>query len=213
MIALIVKDLRAEFRASYAVLSAFVFALSSVFLAAVPLSGTVTPIILSMLFWVVLFFSVSQFLSRLFVRETEEGTFLLLRQRYSPDAVFAAKTVINAAVSCAVCAFVLLLFYVFFRTESFPFARFVPMAFTGSVSLACALSLGGALCAMSGGRGGLFTVISIPAAFPVLLFSINEGAGVLSGSISCADAVIFGLAYGACLFCVSVFLFRFLWRE
>lgn len=212
ILTLIIKDFRTEFRASYAVLSAFVLALSLVFICAISLSGTVSPLIGSVLFWICLYFSVSQFLSRLFVREAEEGTFLLLKMRYSSDAVFVAKAILNAVVSAAVCAFLLLLFFIFFGTEKLHIIHFIPAAFAGSISLACSLSLGGALSAMSGGRGGLFSVISIPAASPILLFSIRESSSILSGQVSSFDAIAFNLAYGAVLFCISMILFKYLWR-
>lgn len=213
IIILIIKDLRAEFRTSYAVLSAFVFALSLVFITAISFSGIATPLSASVLFWITLYFSVSQFLSRLFVREAEEGTFLLLRMRYGADAVFTAKTIINCAVSAAVCAFLLFLFFFFFNSGGFHIVRFIPAAFAGALSLACSLSLGGALSSMSGGKGGLFAVISIPAAFPILLLSIRESSLIFSGQTSSADAVVFDLAYSAVLFCASLLLFKHLWKS
>jgi heme exporter protein B len=214
ILTLLKKEFRTEFRSGYAVITGFVFAVSAVILVSMTVGGIVAgEKTLSALYWIIILFSAMQFLSRVFVREEEEGTGLFLRLRYSSDAVFVSKFCFNCVMSLVLTFVVSLLFIFLFnvRTVSIPYGLAVSL--TGVCALAAALSFGGVLSSRGEGKSALFAVIAIPSALPVMLSSIRGMTSVFSGLNEIGDTVIFNAAFTVSVFAVSLLLFKHIWHE
>jgi heme exporter protein B len=214
ILTLLKKEFQIEFRSGYAVLTGFAFAVSAVILVSMPLGGVVAgEKTLSALYWIIVLFSVMQFLPRVFVREEEEGTRLLLRLRYDSDAVFISKFCFNCIMSLSLTFVVSLLFIFLFNVHAASLLYGAAVSFTGACALAAALSFGGALASRGEGKSALFAVIAIPSSLPVMLSSIRGMASVFSGVHAVSDAIIFNASFCVSVFAASLLLFKHIWHD
>ena len=216
VLALLGKDLRAEYRTRYAISAVFLFALTT--LAAVSFSlgaGGLPAHYLSVLFWVILFFSALSGLSQSFVKEAETRTAITLKLAASDDVVFFGKWAFNLALMVGLEVVLVPLFLVFLDTELARGALFLSVVLLGSLGMVSATTLIAAVIAAAGVRGALFSVLSLPVLLPLLvpLVRVTEfcfpggagGAGWAELRILAGYAVV--VTTGGWL------LFPYVWRE
>jgi heme exporter protein CcmB len=214
ILALILKDLKIETRARYALGAALAFGLCVVAMTGFALGGIIPGARMrATLLWITVLFASMQMLSHLFTREEEEGTILLLRSRFSPDDIFIAKCVCMFLLILPVAIFTLALFAFFMSLPIVYPLTFFSLFLSGCVAIACATAFSASIAARSRAKGTLFAVLSAPALIPPLVILVSESAVLLSGGDAGYDGVLFCFAYGAFVAAVSLFLFRLTWNE
>ena len=121
-LAVLRKDLLAEWRTRIAVNALFLFAFAVLVLVGYAVGPTRLapedrPTVNAVLLWIVIFFSAMTGLSRVFVKEEEGGTAAALRLAAPPAAVLLGKYLVNIVLLFAVTAFIVPLFLVLMSFE------------------------------------------------------------------------------------------------
>ncbi len=108
------KDIQVEFRSRSAMNIAIAFAGISTLSISLVAGGTpFSPTVLSILLWIIIFFSAMNGLSHIFTRETDEGTALFLSLNSGADAIFASKLIFNIIFLLVIEAVIIPLFIIF----------------------------------------------------------------------------------------------------
>lgn len=209
------KDFRIEFRSRYALSVSLSFALIVTIAVSLSAGGaSLSRGAGAMLLWIILFFSAMGGLSHIFMREAEEGTALFLRLHGSPSLVYFGKLAFNIAMMCANGIVIAPLFIFFTGARVAAPLSLAAIVASGCLAIASSTALISAIVARAGGKGSLFTVLSLPIALPVLW----AGIGASSAAMARADApvlapVLFLLAFSGALVAVSYMLFEYVWTE
>ena len=209
------KDLQVEFRNRSAFHVAFAFAGISTLAVSFTAGGApLSPLVLSLMFWIILFFSAMNGLLHIFTREEEEGTALFLQLNSTPESVFAAKLIFNLLLFLSLEALVAPLFLFFLQVSVGNMPLFLMVTGAGGVAIASSVTLLAAMVARAGGKGSLFTVISFPVILPVLLVAIRTTHQAFEkpwpGPLG---NVLFLLAFSGGVTALSFLLFHFIWQD
>ena len=218
-LAVLVKDLRSEYRTRYAFSAVLLFAVTA--LAVV--SFSVSPYSLdadsqAAFVWIVLFFSAMSGLSRSFVREEEARTAMALRLAAAPEAVYTGKLLFNMLLQAAVAAVVIPLFLVLLDVAPARPDLLVWAAILGNMALASSSTIIAAIVSRANAKGALFAVLAFPVSIPGLSSAIRattaaiRGAGSATGSAAVGDLPALA-AYSVLMIAVSLLLFDFVWND
>jgi len=208
------KDITIELRNRSALSLTLSFAGVSTLSVSMVAGGTpFSPLVQSILLWIIIFFSAMSGLAHIFIREEEERTALFLKSVSGADGVFIAKTMFNILFFAAVETVILPLFLFFLQVDVKNVLYLVVIVYAGGVALSSATTMLGALAARAGGRSSLFTVISFPLILPVLWTAVTATRCAFEGGAAAYSTVVFFLAFSGVLISVSLLLFPYLWNE
>jgi heme exporter protein B len=211
--AILRKECRSEWRTRYGLNSALLFAVTTL----TSVSFVVGKIadrtdILAALLWIVLVFAALASLAHTFVREVEGHTMTMLRLIASPTAIALGKLGFNLLFLGVLEAVTVPLFLVLVGGPPLHWGRFLAVLGLGSVALAAAATLVGAVIAQTRGRGALFAAISLPILLPVLAGAVSGTRGQWNNAPIGAELRLLA-AYAAALLGVSLILYDHLWEE
>src|SRR2546428_6016836 len=174
--AILRKECRSEWRTRYGLNAALLFAvttLTSVSFAVGHLGDRTG--VLAALLWIVILCAALASLSHTFVREVEGHTLTMLRLSAAPTPIAIGKLVFNLLFLAVLEAVTVPLFLVLMGGPPLHWGRFLAVLSLGSLALAGAATLVGAVIAQTRGRGALFAAVSLPILLPVM-------AGAVSGT-------------------------------
>ncbi len=216
VLALLAKDLRAEFRTRYALSAVFLFALTT--LAAVSVSlgaGGLPAAYLAVLFWVILFFSALSGLAQSFIKEAETKTAVTLQLATSEDVVYFGKWGFNLLLLLGLEVFLVPLFLVLLNVEVYQWWLFVTVIFLGSAGLVSSTTLIASVVAVAGVRGALFSVLSLPVLLPLLVPLVQVTEKCLTPGVMTPGTAELRIlaAYAGIALTGGWLLFPFVWRE
>ena len=219
-LAVLRKDLLAEWRTRIAVNALFLFAFAVLVLVGYAMGPTRLapedrPTVNSVLLWIVIFFSAMTGLARVFVKEEEGGTAAALRLAARPAAVLLGKYLVNIVLLFAVTAFIVPLFLVLTSFEIACPSLFVTLLVLGCLSLAGASTFTAALVSKAAAKGALFAVLSIPLLLPPLIAAVS-GTQVAAREAEFSaglDFVLVLVAYDGLVTTAAFILFDAVWRE
>ena len=211
--AILRKECRSEWRTRYGLNAALLFALAT--LTSVSFAvGRLTDRsdLLAALLWVVLLFAALSSMSHAFVREVEGHTLTLLRLVASPTAIALGKLLFNIAFLAVIEAVTVPLYLVLMGAPPPRWGAFLGLLALGSLALACATTLVGAIIAQTRGRGALFAGVALPLLLPVLAAAVSGMRSQWSGGPVVSEARLLA-AYGVALFAASLLLYDHLWED
>ena len=215
--AVLVKDLRLEFRSRYAINTLLMFVLASLVLVIYAVGqDELSTRVQSALIWIVILFSGSIGLGRSFIGEEERGTVLLLQLHTKPDMVYAGKLLFNILLILVVNS---VAFVVYFGMLGIEVARPGLLAGTlvlGAVGLASTTTLLAALIARSSNQGALLPVLLFPLLVPLLLSVVHATQSALAGGaglMSASDDIKVMIGFAGVTIAMSVFLFEYVWND
>lgn len=182
--ALMVKDVQSELRTRYALNALLMFVVTAVatILFALRSADQPSPAVYAGMFWVVLFFTATSSLSRVFVSEEEKGTAMTLQLVASPSVVYSGKLLFNAGLTLGLSLAVTVLYMLVFvgfeiKTPSIFFLTVV----LGSLGFASSATIIGAIIAKANTRGTLYPVLSFPVLIPLLMTVMSATTRALEG--------------------------------
>ena|SRR5699024_2576746 len=170
MMAILLKDLQTELRSRYAMNTVLAFVGASLLLILFALDAArLNPIPQSALIWIIILFAALSSLSRAFVVETDKKTYLLLRLHGRASEIFLGKFCFNYLFTLAV-TFITFLGYIFLLGLTVTdFKAFLLIIFLGTAGLSGVATLLGAIVSQADRKGAIFSVLSIPLLFPLIL--------------------------------------------
>ena len=211
--AILRKECRSEWRTRYGLNAALLFSvttLTAVSFAAGRLGDRAD--LLSALLWIVMLFATLASLSHAFVREVEGQTLTLLRLIASPTQIATAKLLFNLLFLGVIEVVTVPLFFVLMGAPAPSWGPFLALLALGSVGLAAASTLIGAVISQTRGRGALFAGVSFPVLLPVLAAAVSGTRAQWQHLPAGAEIRLLG-AYGAALLGASLLLYDHLWEE
>lgn len=214
-LAIVIKDLRVEFRTRYALNALFMFAL--VTLAAVSYTTSeaqMDPTLFAALLWIVLFFSAMTGMARSFVVEEDSHTAPLLRLAAGGMVVYWGKFLVNLLVLLALALVTLPLFVFLMGAPVGSLGLQALAVLLGVIGLSGGSTIVAAIVAQSATRGALFTVLSFPVLLPILALSIQVSAVAFGGGSfeEVATYAVGLVSYSGALITASSMLFEYVWR-
>jgi heme exporter protein B len=218
--AVLMKDVRTEWRTRVALSALFLFAFAVLVLVGYAvgptrLSPEDRPTVNSVLLWIVIFFSAMTGLSRVFVREEETGTASALRLRAAPHAVFLGKLFANALLLLVLSLFVV---PIFIGMMSFGIecpALLVSLLVLGGFGLAAASTFVAAIVAKASAKSTLFAVLATPLLLPPLVAAVM-GTRVAATEADLSAGIDFLkllFAYDGVMTTAAFLLFDAVWRD
>jgi heme exporter protein B len=209
------KDFIIEFRNRTSLSISFGFAVIitlsiSLVAGATPLS----PMVHSIMFWIILFFSAMSGLAHTFIREEEEKTSLFLSLHYSPEEIYISKLVFNVVLMPSITIIVTPLYLFFLQVfPAYP-VLFCVVTLSGSIAIASVAAIFGAMVAKASAGSSLFALISLPILLPVLWTTISMTSISIEGTaVKEYGNIIFLLAFSGVIILTSYLSFRFIWKE
>ncbi|MCU0846286.1 MAG: heme exporter protein CcmB [Spirochaetes bacterium] len=211
----LLKDFRVELRSRFAVNLSISFAGTMTVSIGIVTSGVpLSPQIISLLLWMIFFFSAMNGLSHIFVREVDQGTFMFMNNKIGTDAVYLSKLIYNAVFFAVIQVFITPVFIFFLQVEVKCAAVFIATVFSGGLAISATSTFLAAMVSRAGGRGSLFTIMSFPILIPVLWAAINGTIRSLENRAACGlGNPFFLLAFSGMIAALSFLLFRHVWIE
>lgn len=210
------KDMQTELRSRYAINTVLAFVGSALLLILFSLKADqLPPTPKSGLIWIVILFAALSSLSRSFVTETERQTFDLLRIHGSASEVFTGKLLYNFVFTLAVniCTFILYIFLL-----GLPVADFLALTLTlllGTFGLSAVATMLAAIVAQADRKGAIFSVLSIPLLFPLILILVRTSKAALLEGLTSNYLNDFWALFGFAGVSISagILLFDYIWEE
>jgi len=215
--AILLKEIKSEFRTRYAISTILLFVLTTVTMIVFATAGEeLNNQVISGIFWIIMFFGSMTGLSKSFVSEEERGTYLLLQLNSKPYAVYFGKLIFNMILSVSINVIAIILVLTFFSDLEIKNAwLFILIMFLGSIAIAAATTIISALIAKANSKNALFPVLSFPILLPIIIIGIQVTAGSFDG-VTFADSqndlqLIF--SYTGIMTVASYFLFDIVWKD
>lgn len=231
-VALLRKDLRAEFRTRTAISAIGIFSLASLFLLALA-TATLKEVLFSDtvsgttklawqppskfgILWILFFFAAFSGLSHSFVHEEEAGTVTALRLRLIPEAVYAGKLFFNFLMVFGVAVVVTPLYMIITGMPLGNPLVSIGVLFGGCLGLSATATIIAAIAAKAQNKGALFGALGLPilAVFLMLLMGASQTLFTVSPSAIRVVRDVGGLfSFAVLLISVSALTFRFIWED
>lgn len=179
------KDLKAEFRRTYEILSILSFSVSAILICSFAWGGAIVtdPAVASAALWIILFFVSVLAFTTSFTREMDQGTLGGLKTLpCSPASILFGKTLYVMVLLLLVEGVLLPFSVVFLNLEiSGRFVDFLLIFILGMVDLSFAGSFISGLVMFSEGRTLLLSFLLFPICMPVLISSVLATDKIVSG--------------------------------
>lgn len=211
------KDTTSEFRTRYALNALFLFTVTTLSIILFSFqSAAVPPQVHAGLLWVLIFFAAMSGLSRTFITEEDRGTILLLKLSTISTPVFYGKLLFNVTLLLALTAVLTALYALVVPGFAVAgLATLLTSLFLGTVGLASASTIIGALIAKANARGTLYPVLSFPIVLPLLLTVIRATVTAMEepswGAASEEYRVL--LSYIVVINAAAYLVFDFIWKD
>jgi heme exporter protein B len=168
------KDFSSELRTRYAVNALLMFII--VVISVIKFSLGEEKLSAEMnagLLWIIIFFSASNGLSRVFVSEEERGTSLVLKLTSEARSVMLGKLVFNTVLTFIINIFIIVLYILITGLVIKSPGLFALTLTLGNLGLAAVMTIIAALISKASSKGTLYPVLSFPLLLPLLLASIS----------------------------------------
>lgn len=216
IIAILSKDLQTELRSRYAFNTVIAFVGAALLLILFALRAqTLAPIPQSGLVWIVILFAALSSLARSFVMETDKRTYNLLRLHSQAVHVFLGKLCFNYLFTLTV-NFATFLGYIFLLGITIAdISVFFIVLLLGTAGLSSVATMLGAIVSQADRKGAIFSVLSIPLLFPLILILVQLTKAALLNDFSenylndCWALV----GYVGTTITAGILLFDYIWEE
>jgi heme exporter protein B len=215
---LTLKDLMVEFRRPYELLSIITFTVSSILIVSFNWRNIVTPTpqVVSIVLWIITFFSSILILTTSFSREVDRGTIEGLRSiPVYPESVLLSKFIYGFTLMSTIILISILSSIVFMNVDVGYLLSLIFVFFFGYLNLMLVGSMISALLIYSEGKTLLMSFLLLPASIPVLIPSTQMTADILDGLslLETIPEIRILSAYFLLILVASVFLFPHVFSE
>jgi len=167
------------------------------------------------LLWIIIFFSNSSGLSRVFTAEEERGTSLVLKLTSESKSVLLGKLIFNTTLTFIINLLIVLLYVLITDLTINSPGLFILTIILGNFGLSSVLTIIAALISKSSSKGTLYPVLSFPLLLPFMLAAINATwltiEGTTFGGVSGEFQII--ISYTIVIITASFMLFDVIWND
>ncbi|RZK49339.1 MAG: ABC transporter permease [Pedobacter sp.] len=212
---LVIKELRLEWRAKYAINGVLLYVVSTVFVCFMSFITIPDKLTWNALFWIIMLFAAINAVAKSFLQESK-GRQLYFYTLASPTAILLAKTIYNIVLMLFL-TLIALSFYtlVFDIPQETDFLMYLVAVIMGSISFGTIFTMISAIASKAGNGGMLMAVLSFPIVIPVLIVLIKLAKNAIDGlerSVSLDDIGLLLVINIMVVACAGI-LFPFLWRD
>jgi len=214
IIELLKKEFLLEFRQKTALASILLYVLSIVFISFLSFRSGIRPDVWVALFWIVLFFAGINAASKSFFTESKHRA-IYNYTLYHPTEFVISKIIYNILLIWTV---VLCCFICFGWLIGYPVQNsnlFLLTLLLGGAALAGSLTLMSCIASKTGNSFSVMSLLSVPVCIPVLLLALRLTRNAADGLEWSVSYNYLGglLLIDLIIFALSLFLFRYLWKE
>jgi len=213
IISLFSKDLRLEFRSSYAISGILLYVFSTIFIIYTSFVQ-VQPQVWNVLFWIIMLFTSINAIVKSFVQESNQ------RQLYyyalaNPTAILLAKILYNILLLFVLSLLVWAAFAFVAGNPVRQLGAFVGTIFLGSVGFSITFTFVAAISAKADNNATLMAILSFPLIIPILMTLIKLSANALGllQDTSVDQDILILIAIDLILVAMAFLLYPFLWRD
>ena len=210
------KDIRMELRTKNALNAIMMFGVTTLTVVSFSVGqSSLSPKMMSALFWIIMFFSAMSGLAQTFIREEETGTSLILNLTAEPNSIYIGKLFFNLTLLVTLTAIITPMFFIFTDAPTDNIVSFIVILGLGILGLVSATTLVAAIISKASVKGALFAVVAFPILI-VLLMALVSATEKIFANDSLADVaseIQLLISYVVIMITSSVMLFKFVWRE
>jgi heme exporter protein B len=210
------KDFRSELRTRYALNALIMFIIVVVSVIKFSMGEEkLSDDILAGLLWIIIFFSNSSGLARVFISEEERETSLFLKLTSRSSSVLLGKLIFNIALSFVINTINVILFIITTEFMIRSPGLFILSVFLGNLGMSTVMTIIAALISKANVKGTLYPVLSFPLLLPLLLSVINATRLTSEGTVFEAVSADFQimLSYIIVVGTASFMLFDIVWKD
>jgi heme exporter protein B len=210
------KDLRAEMHSRYAVNTVLAFVGSALLLILFSLNADqLPPTPQSGIVWIIILFAALSSLSRSFVGETDRNTFDLLRLHGTAPAVYGGKLAYNFFFTLGINIATFLLYIFFLGLPVADIGALLIVLVLGTAGLSAVANMLAAIVSQADRKGAVFSVLSIPLLFPLILILVDATKAALLEGLTPAFTNNMLAMIGFCGVTITAgfLLFDYIWED
>ena len=208
------KEFLLEFRQKTSLASILLYVLSIVFISFLSFKSGIRPDIWSALFWIVLFFAGINAASKSFFTENRHRS-MYNYTLYHPTEFVVSKMLYNVLLIWVVvfCSFISFSWMIGYPVQNS--VLFLLTLILGGAALAGSLTLMSCIASKTGNSYSIMSLLSMPVCIPVMLLSLRLTRNAVEGLDWSVSYNYLGglLLIDLIIFTLSLFLFRYLWKE
>ena len=210
------KDFKSELRSRYVINSLLMFVLVTISIIRFAIGDEkIDNEILTGLLWIVIFFSASSGLSRIFVKEEEKETSAALKLSADSSCIIIGKLFFNLVLTFCLNILILVLFILITDYQIKNLPGFVLTMLLGNFGLVSASTIIAAIISKANSKGTLYPVLSFPILLPLFLTAINAtklaSAGIDTEKLS--GEILILISYSVVVTVSSLLLFKYVWED
>lgn len=210
------KDLRSEIRTRYSINGLIMFIIVTISIIKFALGEEkLANELYAGLLWIIIFFSNSNGLARVFVAEEDRGTSFLLKLTAEPKAVLLGKLIFNTTLTFIINFVVVILFIITMDLQIKSPGLFLLVIFFGNFGLSAVMTIIAALISKANSKGSLYPVLSFPLLLPLLMSTISSTWLAIEGSTitQIGGDIQIIISYTIVTITASFMLFELVWRD
>src|SRR5699024_6808025 len=214
--AILRKDLQAELRSRYAINTVLAFVGASLLLILFALDAAqLSPVPKSALVWIIILFAALSSLSRSFVMETDKKTYNLLRLHGQAAEVFLGKLCFNYLFTLAINVTTFLGYLFLLDISIADLSAFLLILILGTAGLSSVATMLGAIVSQADRKGAIFSVLSIPLLFPLILIlaRLTQAALIADFTESYFNDALALTGFVGSTITAGLLLFDYIWDE
>ena len=210
------KDFHSEIRTRYSINGLIMFIIVTISIIKFALGEEkLSTELYSGLLWIIIFFSNSSGLSRVFVAEEDRGTSFLLKLTANSKAILLGKLLFNTILTFCINFIIVLLFMLTMDFQIKSAGLFIMVLTLGNIGLSGVMTIIAALISKANSKGSLYPVLSFPLLLPLFMATINSTWLTIEGTN--LDQ-IFGdlqiiVSYSIVTITASFMLFDLVWND
>ena len=214
IIELLKKEFLLEFRQKTSLASILLYVLSIVFISFLSFKSGIRPDVWAALFWIVIFFAGINAASKSFFTENRYRS-MYNYTLYHPTEFLISKMIYNIILIWVV---VLCSFLCFGWMIGYPVQNSLLFLLTilfGGAALAGSLTLMSCIASKTGNSYSVMSLLSMPVCIPVMLLALRLTRNAVDGLDWSVSYSFLGglLLIDLIIISLSLFLFRYLWKE
>ncbi len=212
--ALLIKEIKLEFRNMYALNGVLLYVVSTVFVCYLSFKHIAEPRAWNSLFWIIMLFASIHAISKSFMQDSK-GLLLYYYSIASPGAVILSKITYNVLLMILLSLICYGCYSLFIGNSVINQELFMSSLILGSIGISSILSLISAIAAKANSNFGLMAVLSFPVLMPLILTLIRVSNYAIEG-------IAFSVVYKYLLvlslldlisLTLACLLFPYLWKD
>jgi len=209
------KEIKTECRSYYAMSALFMFSLTTLTAISMSIGNLqLTPQLLAVLLWIILFFSAMTGLSRVFLQEQVSGTIQTLRAYSDAQPILFGKFIYNFLLLNILTLFLLPLFVIVLNVDIYHPLLLLLIFFMGNAGIAMITTLIASMIIYTQMQNALFTVLSFPLILPIFLFCIQLTEAVfVPDTFMLQQPLVFIFIYDLVMIGIASILFDYIWYD